>query len=66
MSRLADYFVIVGYDHEKERKEPFVKRLINFKDNFNIFEIIFNIVIICLNEQHYTFNQNFLLKLNCF
>lgn len=20
MSRLADYFVIVGYDHEKERK----------------------------------------------
>lgn len=23
MSRLADYFVIVGYDHEKERKlEP--------------------------------------------
>lgn len=22
MSRLADYFVIVGYDHEKERKCP--------------------------------------------
>lgn len=25
MSRLADYFVVVGYDHEKERK---------YNDNF--------------------------------
>lgn len=24
MSRLADYFVIVGYDHEKEREYLFV------------------------------------------
>lgn len=26
MSRLADYFVIVGYDHEKERKSNHVGR----------------------------------------
>lgn len=25
MSRLADYFVIVGYDHEKEREYTFQK-----------------------------------------
>lgn len=30
MSRLADYFAVVGYDHEKERKKQFVKHLINF------------------------------------
>lgn len=26
MSRLADYFVVVGYDHEKERK------MVNFEE----------------------------------
>lgn len=26
MSRLADYFVIVGYDHEKERKYKHQKK----------------------------------------
>lgn len=43
MSRLADYFVIVGYDHEKERKYKHQKKFMDiklvksfFKQNFRI------------------------------
>lgn len=36
MSRLADYFVVVGYDHEKERKSTkfSIKKKIDFLSTF--------------------------------
>lgn len=45
MSRLADYFVVVGYDHEKERKKSSVKRLINFNVHVYLCLIIIQLFI---------------------
>lgn len=36
MSRLADYFVIVGYDHEKERKYFFFYNISYLANKFNL------------------------------
>lgn len=50
MSRLADYFVVVGYDHEKESEYSFLIRLgllacalydcISSRQSFKVFDYV--------------------------